>query len=646
MKMLNVRQIYLLFILIIGVFAITGCGSGGESGHWNPAPTDTTAPADPAVPTDATAPTVIAVVPVNGATGVALNQNITAAFSEDMDPATISDSTFTLVNTTLGGTVVSGVVTYSVASRTATFDPTNTFASSTVYTATVTTGAKDLAGNALAASKVWSFTTGATLDVTAPTVILTVPADGATDVATNTAITATFSEDMDPATISGSTFTLVNTTLSGIAITGSVSYAVVGRTATFTPTTPATLPANTLFTATITTGAKDLAGNPLATNKVWTFTTSMALDATAPTVTLTSPVHEATDVALNKTVSATFSEAMNPLTITTDTVTLAVTSGASVTGVVAYDPLTNIVTFDPETDLASGTNYTATITSGAKDLAGNALVVPAVGGLPKPNPWTFTTGGVLAPTGVDLNSAASFGTFGGTAGMTNQGTLTQINGDIGTTATDTSAVTGFHDTAGDIYTETGSNIGAVNGTIYTCTVSTIGPTSAVVNAAYCALATQARLDAVDAYNELALMPSDGVLAGNLAGTTINPGVYTNSSSVMIEGGDLTLDALGDANAVFVFQIGSTLTVGGPGAAFPQSIILAGGAQAKNVFWQVGTAATINAGGGGTMVGTIIAQDGVSFSTAGNVAIVTLNGRALSLGASVTMVNTVINVPAP
>ncbi|OGB85755.1 MAG: hypothetical protein A2535_03290 [Burkholderiales bacterium RIFOXYD2_FULL_59_8] len=142
------------------------------------------------------------------------------------------------------------------------------------------------------------------------------------------------------------------------------------------------------------------------------------------------------------------------------------------------------------------------------------------------------------------------------------------------------------------------------------------------------------------------LPSDGVLAGNLAGTTINPGVYTNASSVKIEGGDLTLDALGDANAVFVFQIGSTLTVGGPGAAFPQSIILAGGAQAKNVFWQVGTAATINAGGGETMEGTIIADSGVSFSTVGNVAIVTLNGRALSLVSSVTMTNTVINVPAP
>jgi multisubunit Na+/H+ antiporter MnhE subunit len=91
---------------------------------------------------------------------------------------------------------------------------------------------------------------------------------------------------------------------------------------------------------------------------------------------------------------------------------------------------------------------------------------------------------------------------------------------------------------------------------------------------------------------------------------------------------------------------ATLTVGGPGAAFPQSVILINGAQAKNVYWQVGSSATINAAGGGTMVGTIISYATTTFSTAGNLAITTLEGRALALNASVTMVNTHVNVPAP
>jgi len=136
-------------------------------------------------------------------------------------------------------------------------------------------------------------------------------------------------------------------------------------------------------------------------------------------------------------------------------------------------------------------------------------------------------------------------------------------------------------------------------------------------------------------------------AGNLANLVLAPGVYTAAAgSFMIVGGDLVLDAQGNANAVWVFQMAKSLTVGGPGAAFPQSVTLVNGAQAKNVFWQVGSAAIINAGGGGTMTGSIISQSGVSLSTAGNVTPVILNGRAISLGASVTMVNTIVNVPSP
>jgi hypothetical protein len=290
-----------------------------------------------------------------------------------------------------------------------------------------------------------------------------------------------------------------------------------------------------------------------------------------------------------------------------------------------------------------GVTYTAKLKSGStgvKDLA-----IPADTMLSNYS-WNFKVVSCPVPTPIVLGSVSTYGTFGGTAGMTNQGTLTVINGDIGTTAVST-AVTGFHDTgAGCIYTETPLNVGFVNGLIYTSapppTVACPTEGTAVTSAA----AAQARLDAQTAYLTLQGMAPIGANPGaNLAGLTIAPGVYPSASgSYMIQGGNLTLDAQGDANAVWVFQMATTLTVGGPGA--PASIILTNGAQAKNVYWQVGSAATINAAGGGTMVGTIISQAGVAISTAGNVALVTLNGRALSLGASVTMVNTVINVPAP
>jgi hypothetical protein len=194
----------------------------------------------------------------------------------------------------------------------------------------------------------------------------------------------------------------------------------------------------------------------------------------------------------------------------------------------------------------------------------------------------------------------------------------------------------------------GANIGTVNGKIYTAAPPPTVACPTEGTAATFAIASQARADALTAYNALVAQPGGpDPGAGNLANLVLTPGVYTAAAGTfMIQGGDLTLDARGDANAVWVFQMATTLKVGGPGAAFPQSVTLVNGAQAKNVYWQVGSQATINAAGGGTMVGTIIAQAGVAVSTAGNVAVVTLNGRALSLGASVTLVNTVVNVPAP
>jgi hypothetical protein len=213
-------------------------------------------------------------------------------------------------------------------------------------------------------------------------------------------------------------------------------------------------------------------------------------------------------------------------------------------------------------------------------------------------------------------------------------------------------MTGFHDTSLPIvgavwpctYTETTLNIGQVNGTIDT------GLPPPTINcplegtAATLAIATEALSEAQTAYTTLRGLPSTGVLAAELGGTTIYPGVYTNASTVGITNGDLTLDAQGNPNAYWVFQVGSSFTVGEAG--FPRNVILAHGAKASNVFWAVGSSTTINGAGGGTMVGTIISGAGISVSTAGNASVTTINGRLIALTASTTLVNTVINVPAP
>jgi hypothetical protein len=368
---------------------------------------------------------------------------------------------------------------------------------------------------------------------------------------------------------------------------------------------------------------------------------------TAPTITLTNPANAATGVQLNATVNATFSEAMDPTTLTSATFTLTAPPGATpVTGTVSYASATDIATFTPTSPLATNTLYTATVTTGAKDTFGNALVAGAV-----PNPWTFTTGTAAGLQPINLGSLSTFGVFGGTAGITNQGINTKINnGNMGTTAVSTT-VTGFNDTTlpGSpppcSYTETPLNVGVVDGEIYTAAPP---PTVACPNegtAATFAIAMQAAADALTAYNAMVALPPGANPGANLGGLTLAPGVYTApGGSFLLTGSDLTLDAQGNANAVWVFQMATSLTVGAAGA--PRNVILINGAQAQNVFWQVGSAATINGAGGGTMVGTIIAMAGITFSTAGNNAppFTVLDGRAAVLVGPVTMVNTVINVP--
>lgn len=593
--------------------------------------------------TTGTIPSVTSTDPANGETNVPINQKIIATFSEAMNPTTITAAgTFTLaVKST--GVAVPGTVTYVAASNTATFAPTANLLPGIQYTAEITMAAQSAAAsNSLAADYVWSFIAGLTADTTAPTVISTVPVSGATSIPTNQIVSVTFSEVMDSATITATgTFTVAVAGVGGAAVPGTVSYA--GSIATFTPSSALT--PSTEFTATITTAAEDLSGNALAANYVWSFTTGTGPDTTSPTITLTSPASAAMNVLLNAAVSATFSKPMNPVTITapgTFTLAVAGVGGAAVTGTVTYDSVNQIATFTPAANLTATTQYTATITNAATDLAGNPLVAGIA-----PNPWSFTTGAATGPIGPNLGTASTFGSIGGAAGITNQGLNTVINGDIGTTGAST-VVTGFHDAGpGCTYTETPLNVGMVNGSIYTAPPPPDG-TCPEGNATTFAIATQALSDANAAFINLSPASRPGGTdpgAGQLGGLTLPPGIYKAAGgSFMITGADLTLDGQGDSNAIWVFQMASTLLDGDPGT--PRNVILTNGAQAKNVFWQVGSSATINAAGGGTMVGTIIASAGVTFSTAGNATITTLNGRALGLNASVTMVNTVINVPAP
>ncbi len=457
-------------------------------------------------------------------------------------------------------------------------------------------------------------------DTIKPRVTASVPADGSVVAPANAAITVTFTEAMALATIIPANFTVYDTTTSTAVPAIDVTYDAASKTATFTH---AALTPGDSYTATITIGAQDEAGNPLAGNQaalpaassyVWTFTAS-AVDAVAPTVTLTAPVDGAGSVDRNTTVNATFSEDMDPasicgttgLTIACPTATFTLvntTLASNVTGTVSYVAGSRIATFTPSALLPAGDLYTATITVGATDLAGNALAAGAM-----PNPWTFTTGATLAPGALNLGSAGTFGIMATAAITTANASV--INGDV--SLEPGTSMTGFPP-------------GVINGEIH------INDT----------ISHQARADLLSAYNT-----AKGLACTTAVGTTdlgtlyvyptgIPPGVYC-SGSTMLVGAHIILDAGGDANAVWVFQAGSSVTVNA-------DIELANGAQTKNVFWVPTFDVTI--GSGITFNGTILA--GRSATSAGSV---TLNGRIL---AGATTAGTIalngppstINVPAP
>ena len=315
----------------------------------------------------------------------------------------------------------------------------------------------------------------------------------------------------------------------------------------------------------------------------------------SPIVISTGAVKNASSVALNEIVTAKFSVPMDRTTLTAETFTLKLET-IPIAGTVTSTDST--ASFIPAESLLSGAAYTATITTGAKNVSGISLTDDYV--------WTFNTVTVAniishqnsAMATVSLRGASLFAILAGSA-VTNTGT-TNITGDLGLSP--------------------GTSFGGFPPRILAGTQVSES------------VAAMAKKDLTAAYNDAAARTSTDIvtLSGNIGGVMLTPGLYKTTSSLAISSGDLTFDAQGNENAVFIIQIASSLiTTSG------RKVILTRGALASNIFWNVGGSATF--GTTSAFKGTILAMQSITFNKGA-----TLDGRALARNGDVTMTgNTIV-----
>jgi len=527
-------------------------------------------------------PTATMTSPADGAINAPLDQVIDVTFNVDVNPSTVNQLSFIVLQ---GTTPVAGTVTYS--GKTATFTPSVALKNNATYTAKLTTSIKGLDGNPLQQDYVWTFSTGSSVT---PMVISTDPAKNATAVFLNKIISADFNMAMNESTINTTSFTVKKGTT---PVSGTVSYN--GTTATFTPDSPLTM--NTVYTATITTAAKNIQGTTIVAPYVWTFTTG---NVAGPKVLSTDPINNAIGVATNKVVRVTFDMPMDLLTLNATNFTLKAGT-STVLGTVTHNLAGDIAYFTPNSPLLTNTTYTATITNAVKNAAGVTL--------PNNYVWSFNTNVPVVGSIVNLGFAARFGILAG-VGVSNNAGFSVIDGmDVGISPGVRSSITGFPPAK------------IVNGAMYA--------SDDIAPAGTAAMLTQAKLDLTNAYLfvEGASYSAPITIAGDQGGKTLVAGIYKSTSTLLVQSGDLTLS--GSATDVWIFQIASAFTtVGGAGG----NVILKGGALAKNVYWQTGSSATI--GNYTKFNGNILALKSITMGSHS-----TATGRMLARNGAIVMTDT-------
>jgi hypothetical protein len=343
-----------------------------------------------------------------------------------------------------------------------------------------------------------------------------------------------------------------------------------------------------------------------------------------------------------KTLSATFSTAMDPATVTAPgTFTLKVAGGADVPGTVTMDVTNTIATFTPTGGpLLPNTTYTAKISTAAMTAAvpGPSIAIAA------PVVWSFTTAGagsVSQATPPNLGEAGRFVILASQA-VTNVPTSAISGGDLGIMDQARSAYAGFtpSGSAGDFTELTGGTSHASDDANPAPFPAPLKFATVVIGSAWAttlAMIDQSRTDLGTANTFLGgTNPTapDQVLPIQLGNLTLTPGVYRAGADVQITTGALQLDALGDANAVWIFDIAGTLTTGAPGGNIT---FVSGVGQAKNVFWRTSGITTI--GASTSFIGNVFAMTQVNLLAGAAV-----TGRLFGITDRVTLITNAVTMP--
>lgn len=609
-------------------------------------------------------PYVVSTDPANADINVALDKVITATFSKVMDNSTINSSTFKLMN---GTTPVLGFVTYT--GNNGIFTPVSPLLPGVTYDASISTGAKDLDGNSLATEKKWSFTTIALGAQYTVSLSSNPPAGGTTSGGglfnAGASVTAIATANTD--------YTFTNWTENGIIVSPLATYVFTlnsnrNLVANFISSKmTVSLSSNPLLSGT-TTGAGLFSSGSLVTVSATPNTNYQFSNWTENGLIVSLLPNYSFNITADRTLVANFTAIQYTVSVSANPF-----AGGNVNGGGLFNAGTQITviatanagfTFEKWTDggneVSTLANYTFTLNNnrtlvanfkaiqytvsisanpfaggsvngGGLFNAGTPVTVIAtanagyafekwtVGGdeVSISANYTFTLNSnrtlvanfaaiISGPPGVDLGSAGNFAILAG-SGISNTGVTTKITGNVGSFPT---------------ATINGLLSGNVIGILYTVADPIVG---------------LAKTDLTTAYNDAQGRSTSAIsLPGQLGGLTLAPGLYVNSSTSGISGtganGILTLDAGGNPNSVWIFKMGSTLITDAG-----TSIVLAGGAQAKNIYWSVGTSATL--GTNSIFFGNILADQSITLTTGAN-----LTGRALTRIGAVTLDTNTVTKP--